>query len=322
MRVRAYRDADAQSWDDFCAGAPMATFLHTRRFLSYHGDRFKDMSLIIEDDSGRWLGVLPAALAESEKIVVSHPGSTFGGLIHQGRLMGETMIEALGATCRHFAESGLAVFRYKAVPRIYHRRPADDDIYALFRIGAERTRCDLSCAIDLSERGPIADRRRRGQRKAARAGIRISDEARAMEQFWKVLSDTLAERHGARPVHQLAEIELLRQRFPETIRLVTANLEDEVIAGTLLFSTRCAVHAQYIAASQAGRDAGALDAIFEHSIAWATSRGCRYFDFGISNEDNGRYLNTGLYDFKSEFGASGVIHEFYDIDLTRSLPCP
>jgi CelD/BcsL family acetyltransferase involved in cellulose biosynthesis len=322
MRVRAYTEADAETWDAFCADAPMATFLHSRRFLSYHGERFQDASLVVEDDQGHWLAVLPAALGNAPGLVVSHPGATYGGLVHRGRLLGEVALGALAAVCRHYAAAGFTRLRYKAVPRIYHRRPADDEGYALFRLDAARYRCDLSCAIDLANRGPVSERRRRGARKAAKAGVVIGLDDNALAEFWPILADNLARRHEARPVHSLTEIQLLQARFPDAIRLMAARQGDALVAGTLLFCTATTVHAQYIASSEAGRDAGALDAVFEQAIAWAADRGSRCFDFGISNEDEGRTLNRGLYDFKTEFGASGVLHEFYDIDLTRSLPCP
>ena len=95
ISVRPYSQNDANVWDAFCGGALQATFLHTRRFLSYHGDRFEDRSLMIEDD-GKLLGLFPAALSLSEeKCVVSHPGITFGGVVHQGGLRGEQMMNAL-----------------------------------------------------------------------------------------------------------------------------------------------------------------------------------------------------------------------------------
>ena len=52
-------------------------------------------------------------------------------------------------------------------------------------------------------------------------------------------------------------------------------------------------------------------------VAEARARGACYFDFGISNEDEGRVLNEGLYRFKYEFGAGSAVHEFYELDLTK-----
>jgi len=41
----------------------------------------------------------------------------------------------------------------------------------------------------------------------------------------------------------------------------------------------------------------------------------RYFDFGISNENNGRYLNVGLINQKEGFGARAVVHDFYELKI-------
>ncbi len=41
----------------------------------------------------------------------------------------------------------------------------------------------------------------------------------------------------------------------------------------------------------------------------------KYFDFGISTEKEGHFLNEGLIAFKESFGGSAVIHDFYEISV-------
>lgn len=294
----------------------MATFLHTRRFLAYHGARFADVSVMLRDDERRVVGLFPAAVDPADaRSVVSHPGITFGGLLHAGELYGEQMVEALAALRNHYADSGFEWLRYKVVPHIYHQVPAADDVYALFRSGATLYRCDLSCAIDLAHRREASSRRKRGQKKAVKLGLEIADGLPFLEQMWQVLEDNLGRKHGARPVHSAAEISYLHSLFPENIRFVAGLLGKQVVAGVVLFVTATVVHAQYIAASSAGYEASALDALLEHCIEQARALGVKYFDFGISNEDGGRYLNSGLYQFKVEFGGGGVAHEFYELAI-------
>ena len=319
MRVRPFEAADAQRWDAFCDAACNATFLHTRRFLSYHGERFADRSLVVEDERGAWLGLLPAALSRDDPaLVVSHPGITYGGLVHAGALRGEAMLHALQASRAHFAAAGFTRLQYKAVPHSYQRAPAQDDLYALFRLGARRIRGELSSCIDLAQASPLAlpvsERRRRALKKAQRAGLSIDAGAHLAEPLWQVIEDNLARRHGARPVHTLAEITELARRFPDRIRFVAARRGDAVLAGAVLFDTGGVVHAQYIAAGEEGMAVSALDLVFDHEITRARASGARWFDFGTSNEDQGRVLNEGLHRFKSEFGAGGVAHEFYELD--------
>ena len=323
VRARAFVAADdAERWDASCAGAINATFLHTRRFLSYHGERFDDRSLVLEDDAGRWLGVLPAAADPGDaRTVVSHPGITYGGVLHQGGLRGEAMLEAFAAAAACWRERhGHRTLRYKAVPRIYHRAPADDDLYALFRLDAPRIRCDLSSTVDLaSPLLPASARRRRTLKKALAAGLAVEEGGVDLAaELWPVIEGVLAARHGTKPVHSLAEIQDLIGRFPEAIRVVVARHEKRVVAGTVLFIAGVATHTQYLSSDETGQALGALDLVIDAQIRAARERGARWFDFGISNEDQGRTLNHGLHRHKSEFGAGGTVHEFFELDLERT----
>lgn len=315
LTVRRFEPADAEAWDRFCEGSLQATFLHSRRFLSYHGDRFEDASLIIEDD-GKLVGVFPAAIAPADRLViVSHPGATYGGVVHQGALRGEKMVYAMRAICLHYAETGFVRLSYKSVPHIYHQAPAQDDLYALFRLGFNRVRCDLTSTIDLMTRLPVSSRRTRALKKAQRSRVEIEIGAQYIVPLWGVLSENLETKFGAKPVHTSDEIRTLSERFPENIRFICGIVEDRVVAGVVLFETAAASHAQYIASGVEGYATCALDAIFDYCIVSAHNSGKRWFDFGISNENGGWTLNEGLYEFKSSFGGGGIVHEFYECQL-------
>ncbi|MGZ3814147.1 MAG: GNAT family N-acetyltransferase [Mucilaginibacter sp.] len=313
--VRLYQPDDAQIWDEFCDDCLQATFLHTRRFLSYHGDRFDDRSLLIEEN-GKLVGLFPAALSPTDSsLVISHPGITYGGILHSGRLRGERMIEPFREIASFLADQGCTRLLYKAVPSFYHQSPAQDDLYALFILKARRIRCDLSCTIDLKHRLSISDRRNRSLKKANKAGIEIVENDQYLSLFWDVLSNNLAKKYEAKPVHTLAELGLLMQRFPGNIRCISAILNGAIVAGVILFITSTAHHAQYIAATDEGYKVSALDLVFDYCINNALKQQKNWFDFGISNEDHGLILNESLYRFKSEFGGGGWVHEFYELEI-------
>ncbi len=320
MRVVRFTADQSERWDELVRAAPMGTFLHSRRFLSYHGERFSDASLLLSDDRGALRAVLPAALDPGDpERVVSHPGTTYGGLVHDGGLYADGVRAAVEAICSHYAAGGAKTLRYRPVPYIYHRSPSSDDLWALAALGASRVGCALSCAIDLGARRAPTTRRARSLKKALRAGVRVSDDPALMSAYWPVLEATLDRRHAAAPVHSLEEIELLRERFGAAIRLVTSLVEDKVVAGVVLFATRQAYHVQYMASSEEGMGVGALDAVVERCIELATQGGARYFDFGTSMQDRGSELQSGLHRFKAEFGGGGVVLESYDLDLGYQL---
>jgi hypothetical protein len=316
LNVFPYREESAELWDKFLAQVPIATFLHTRRYLSYHADRFRDVSLIIENDKNQIVGLFLAAVDPTNTHqVVSHPGITYGGILHKGDLAGEKMLHAFEAVHEYYREQGFEILQYKAVPYIYHQIPAADDLYALFRLGAVRYRCDLSCAIDLANQPKPSQRRKRSFKKALKYGIEVKQGVDFIKDLWLVLQENLQRKYKVHPVHSISEILHLHSLFPNNIELVVAVLNSKVVAGVVLFINSFVIHAQYIASSEIGYEVCALDAIFDHCIGNAKDRKARYFSFGVSTENEGKYLNTNLYQFKTEFGAGGVIHEFYEINL-------
>jgi hypothetical protein len=315
--VRTYRIEDTEPWDSFTKESVQGTFLHQRQFLSYHGDRFKDLSLMIEDGD-HLLGLFPAAQNPKDRyIVVSHPGITYGGILHCGDLRGEMYINVFKEILAHYAGLGYKRLLYKAVPMMYHQAPAGDDLYALFRLGGKRVRCDLSSTIDLSHRLHVSKRRVRGLKKCQKAGIVIMDGLEFLEDLWPIIELNLHLRYSVSPVHSLADITMLAHRFAHNIKCVCAALDRRIVAGVILFLTPNTHHAQYIASTTEGRSLSALDMVFEHCISRAIRQDARFFDFGISTEDDGSKLNSGLCDFKSDFGAGTTVHEFYELELCK-----
>jgi hypothetical protein len=312
LEIVSYSPAHEALWDAWCLDAENATLLHTRKFLGYHGKRFEDASILFFESS-RLVGIMPAARAlDDSQLVVSHPGATYGGIVHQGWLSGERIIEAFKLLMTHYSGMGFAKLLYKPLPHIYARIPSQDDLYALFSRGAQRVRCDLSCAVDLSVRRLPSERRRRGLRKALKS-VTLAAGNDLLTGLWSVLVRNLERKHDAEPVHSLDELTILMDRFPDKILLRCATIDGSVEAGVIFFNSANVWHAQYIASSEKGYAASALDAVFESAIDEAKNSGARYFDFGTSNEEGGRLLNDGLYRFKSEFGGGGVAHEYYEL---------
>jgi hypothetical protein len=315
VEVLAYNPEQHEAlWDDFCKRSVNCTFLQTRKFLGYHGERFSDRSALVYRD-GQLAGLLPAAeMPGQADSVASHPGATYGGLVHDGRLRGTRTIEALQALGDHYRQLGYRRLFYKPLPHIYAQAPSQDDLYALFRLEARRVRCDLSSSVDLARRGALSERRRRGLKKA-QARVSVAAGPDLLPAAWQVVADTLAREHGARPVHGADELALLQSRFPDEILVTTGSMDGVAVAAVVVFRSDMVWHAQYIGASPQGYASSALDAVFDSLIHDAASAGARYFDFGTSNEQGGRVLNDGLYTFKCEFGGGGVAYEHYELDL-------
>lgn len=311
MEIVRYEPALQDRWNAFVAASRNGTFLFDRGFMDYHSDRFHDHSLMLFA-GGDLLAVLPANLVQGESRLESHGGLTYGGLVY-GEAMTQTgCIEALAAVRSWCRAAGIAEIRYKCVPHIYARQPSEEDRYALFAAGARRYRCDVLTVVRLDDPIAMQARRRRAIRKAlATPGLRIEASDR-WDEFWVILAAQLADRFGVAPVHTVEEIQLLAGRFPANIVLTCASVEDRMHAGVVTFRSGPVLHAQYIASNALAREHGLLDAVFDNLLRAAVGTAA-YFDFGISTEKGGSYLNEGLVQYKEGFGGRSAVQEFYEI---------
>ncbi|MCL1611666.1 GNAT family N-acetyltransferase [Marseilla massiliensis] len=309
--IRHYEPQSASEWNAFVAESKNGTFLFDRRYMDYHSDRFADSSLMVYRD-GRLFALLPAN--REGDVLCSHRGLTYGGLVTGPSATASAVVEAFEAVNAYLRGEGLRRVVYKAVPWIYHRVPSEEDLYALFRVCRARLVArDISSAIMQPHRLKWHRDRRYGINRCRNNGVAVelSDD---FEGFWPVLEDNLMRSHGARPVHSLGEIRLLKSRFPDNILLYVARRDGRVLGGTVLYVTPQVVHAQYISASAEGKALRVIDAIYDR-ILNGDFADCLYFDFGKSTEDCGRVLNESLIYQKEGFGGRGVCYDWYEWSL-------
>ena len=317
MIVERYRDEDASIWNAFVHSSRNGTFQFDRGYMDYHRDRFVDHSLLMRSSEGELIALLPAHIGG--QTISSHNGLSFGGVICSPGMTAPLFLRAFEALLLNLQQHGFHTLDYKTVPHIYHRLPAEDDRYALYLSEAKLVRRDILSVVFRADRLPYQSRRTRGIKKAQTAGVRVQQE-HDFSAFWSLLSETLATRHGAEPIHTLDEIHLLRERFPTNIRLHTSRSKGgDLLGGVVVYLSNRVAHAQYIASSPSGREVGALDLLFDTLLNELPAE-VSYFDFGSSHEEAGRIVNEGLIEQKEGFGARSVTFDRYLIDLTTVLP--
>jgi hypothetical protein len=109
-------------------------------------------------------------------------------------------------------------------------------------------------------------------------------------------------------------MQLLANLFSENIKLYSAYKSGEMLAGIIVYENDIVAHTQYIAFTKEGRMVYATDLILDFLIKeYYLDK--EYFDFGISTEKDGYYLNQGLIQYKESFGARAVIYDHYSIDI-------
>lgn len=306
-------------WDRFVAESRNGTFLFNRGYMDYHADRFVDCSWLAYKN-GKLRAMLPGNIT-SDGVLHSHQGLTYGGwIIPQEHYNGEDMLNIFEAAIPIWREFGITVLDYKPVPNIYSRMGAQEDLYALFRLGASISACGLSTAVNLDNEVKFNEQMRRHLKKASTLNFSIEEDG-CVDDFMCLLTECLADRHGVSPVHSVSELQLLKERFPKNIRIFTIRLLDDnnspsgdVDGGACIYDTGYVVHVQYIASSPTGRKLNLLTPLFD-SLINNTFAGRGWFDFGISTEGNGMVLNNGLLRQKSGYGGGGIIYPRFSLSL-------
>ena len=312
-RIERYTAGKQAEWDCFVDASRNGTFLHKRGYMDYHAHRFADHSLMFYHNEAL-VAILPAHIKED--CFCSHNGLTYGGiLLADNTTTAEVLCLFDKAKEYILANTATTKLIYKPTPHIYHRYPCEEDLYALFRYNATITERKVSSAIPLGNPLPISGRRKLTSSVISHLNIIEDGE---LPIFWHILEERLKSKYGVVPVHSIEEITLLKERFPENIKLFcVADDKGTILGGVVLFVTDKVVHMQYSATTEEGRRISALDYLYEELINNRfTGKG--YFDFGISVENGGLYLNEGLIAYKERMGGRAVVYDTYIVDLKEN----
>lgn len=310
-RVELYSAAKINEWNAFVNNAKNATFLFNRNYMDYHADRFSDMSLMIYRKD-KLYAMLPAN--RKDNVLYSHQGLTYGGLLMSNKATALDILESFQAMHSFIKELGISKIVYKPLPYIYHQIPAQEDLYALFRLTDARIiGRNISSTIYQHSKIKFIESRKSGIRKALANGITIKESENYLA-FWEILNTNLKLKYGVAPVHNLDEIILLHNRFPQNIKLYLAFRGDEALGGTVIYLTNRVVHTQYISANIEGKELGVLDLLFDYLI---NHKYVDYpiFDFGQSTEQMGHVLNESLIFQKEGFGGRGMCYDIYEYEI-------
>ncbi len=310
IEAHRFSGAEAGAWNSFIPRARNGHFIFDRRYMDYHNDRFDDFSLMFHKNE-QLVALLPANKVGNT--VVSHGGLTFGGFLIGDDVRAATMLDVFKNAIDFLGKKACRSLLYKRVPYIYHRQPADEDLYALSRLNGRLVGREITSALDLERHVSVSRGRKATVRKARREGASI-DVSTKFGTFMSILGRRLDEKYGTTPTHTTAELEFLANRFPDNIKLFAAELDSEMVAGAVVYQSEHVAHTQYLATTEIGRKVRALDAIIAE-LAEVYRGVVRYLDLGTSSENDGREINESLMRYKEAFGARAVVHDQYLLEI-------
>lgn len=313
-----------EKWDDFVWNSRNGTLFHTKKFLSYHPEgRFIDESLIFYR-KGDIFSVFPAALMEEkgERILYSHPGASYGGLVINNYAGSKHVFDILDELEKYCKQTGFNKITMRITPWMFSKLPSDEITFALWHKNAIIEKKELECVIPLNIRLDedglptiLKDNCRRAVLRSKREGVSVR-ESNDFERYWEILTEDLRERHKAKPTHSVEEIKKLKKLFPDKIRLFASFLDDEMIAGVVIFVCNSRVlQSFYIAQDYKYQKYRPTNVAITDVMKWGQEELYEYLTLGISTEKEGTVINWGLFRFKESFGARGVLREVYSLTL-------
>ena len=310
--IRPYQESDYELWNTFVSAAKNATFLFHRDFMEYHKERFEDFSLLVFDKV-KLVAVLPANRVDNK--VYSHQGLTYGGLVYASKLKIEKIEVILDLLFDFFKSKRIEHFYLHPIPSFYLGQGNAAIDFFLMKRGAQLYRKEMNMVAHLHQEIPISKSKLKHFRRTEVLGLRVVEETN-FQPFWeKILEPRLVEKYDTKPVHSLAEIQLLHERFPKNIKQFSVYLEDKIVAGITIFEFENGVKSQYGATSKKGEKYRALDFLFISLLDVFQKRGKHFFDMGIVNDSGEKGFHSGLLQQKEELGCTVWNQDFYKIKL-------
>jgi|APSaa5957512535_1039671.scaffolds.fasta_scaffold08024_2 hypothetical protein len=306
INIVRYSQLYRKQWNEFVASSKNGTFLIDRNYMDYHSDRFEDYSIMAYKNNNL-KAILPCSVSNNN-ILTSHAGLTYGGLLTDHTIRTPEMLLVMKKMMEFFVRNNIKEVYYKTIPHIYHKLPAEEDLYCLFRNNFELYRRDVSSSINIKST-TIKGKKINGAKRAQKLGMELV-EMEDCQSLIDLINTNLKEKYGTVATHTAQELNFLKNRFDKNIKFYHAVLQGKILGGAVMFITDTVAHAQYIVTNDEGKSKRALDFMivtlvnhFNNIVDW--------FDYGISTENNGHILNESLIKSKEDFNMSAICYDTY-----------
>ena len=320
ITYKVYDNGLIKMWDEFISQSINGTIFQLQKFLSYHIERnFKDHSLMFYKNN-KLIGLFAASevsFKKNEKILFSHPGASFGGIVQHNYSLADTleMVDLIESYARENQFNQISII---PMPSIYSENHDDSLIYALKLKQYDESERYYSSIIPLQKNLDVQlklinNNKGRGSNyyntiiKDNNLRIEWSNN---FDEFYPILLKN-KKKYNCKPTHSLEEIVHLHNIMPEKIKLLIIKKNNETIGGNLIFiaNSRVAIIFYNMINYKYAKLQIAVIQIIE-TIKWAYENNLTYLDFGVSHEaglNNFLIPKMSLIKFKEEFGAFGSV---------------
>ena len=319
MEIIEYSEEWRAKWDDFVLESNNGTIFHLQKFFDYHHKGNFTFNHLIFLDNGNITGLLPGSRIGD--LYESPIGSSYGSIVTKDVKFAYA-IEMVSTLLEYGRKNGIKEFLLTSAPRVYEIHPNENLDFAMLWLGFNYDLHYISSAIMLFPENDIITRFqptvRRNIRKALKnpdLRVEIND---SYEEFYPILIKN-KERHNVKPTHSLNDLIKLKKLLPENIFLFMVYYKDKPIAGSCVFICNDqVVLCFYNMLLYEYENLKPIHLVMYEVIKWATEKGYRYVDTGVSQDtkaDNPMTPSMNLIDFKEKFDAKTVMRNTLQIKL-------
>lgn len=296
------------------------TVFHTQNFLEYHSAGKFTFEHLLFFEGKRLTAVLPGGLKDNGRIYESPLGASYGSFVTND-ISADTALAIVSAFENYVKKKQIQDVYLTCAPVIYQPVLTQNLDFALLYKGYAYQRHYISHCIELHD-GIIPFERfqptaRKHIRRTVRnyPNIRIesvaqSDLPRGLHQFYPILLENKAK-YNAKPTHTLDELLRLNELVPDLMQLFLVHLDNEPIAGSLIFkANKQTALIFYHMLRYEFDEYKPIYLLMDTVTRWAQTNGFRFVDIGVSqdtSDENPMTPALSLIRFKEKFDSRGVL---------------
>jgi len=324
ISIEKYTAGLKNAWDDFIQKSNNGTIFQKKSFLNYHLDRkFDDCSLVIKKNNVI-VGLLPAAIqvVNNKKILFSHPGASYGGLVLSNTISFSTLNKIVLSVDDYCCNKGFSSLFLINTPVKYLQNSDESLNYLLLWNGYSVYEIYVSHVVDLSKQKDVkkilTKRKQRYINNSSDFDIFKFKPSSSFEKFYDILLET-KKKYNSKPTHSLRELIFLKKTFPNECELFLTTFKDRVVGGCfLIFVNKRVSLVFYNVVLDSFRGSQLSTFQLYNCMVVSKKRGVSVVDFGVSHvpeKKNPLAPKLSLIQFKEQFGARGVIRTIFKKDF-------
>lgn len=318
-----YEEKYAAAWDEFVLKKSInGNFLQTRNFYNYHAkDKFKDASILFFKGD-KIAAVMPANEVNNGLTLLSHEGSTYGGIIVSKEFANTTgyywiFEEMIG----YFKEQKYGMVELRMHNWLYSPEDKHHELLDyFFQLNGFQVRNEVGFYIDLKlldedYTSHFEKLKRRKLNKAVKNNLffkKLTTDAEIRE-YHAILTENMLK-FDTTPVHTVNDfLDFKNNRLTDVTSFYGVYLGKKMIAGSMVFDfcDKKVFHTQYLASLHDYLDYCPNEFLYAKLIQAALDEEYRFISFGTASLEHGNVYNETLGMYKEGFNTDSYLNPCY-----------